>query len=595
MSEINGLAYFTDTSVNNGTVSTAVFSDTASNVGTVSVADFSGSAVNVGVVTQAAVFSGSASNTSNSVASATFSGSSSNTGEVATAVFTGNSTNTGVITGNAYFAGGAVNAGTVTGNAIFDDTSSNTGTVTGVASLAPTATNSGTVASSEVYVKNGYYTSGYYEAGTLTAPIVGLHLVVDKSGFYYYFPSSGSPVEAGAYMMYSFNSGAYWSTSQSLANGVVLYTTYTATFANIAANVSFADGNNTITTNANGVVTVVVVSNWYDDETGNHTMSFVNVPDPSTVYVNVGNGVKALYANGTGTCLRTDKNALVFGSADFTIEAWIKPAAGLAPGMGVNSGCGIISDLTTSSGNDVFALAMEPGALRVTSNLSGYTGAGSSISTVGEWYHVAATRQSGTVRLWVNGALNGTVDNADWDFTGSTSTYSLIGQLYPTEAQYSFYGLIGAVRIVKGTALYTQAFQVPNTTLANVSGTDLLLNFGSSNSPANAPAQPTGAGHTSGTYANGYFYYAPTGGSVNAYFIGTPSVTDSFTGTSVLQGFSGIIWSNGQPYTGTFDVLDEYSNNRTATITQGKMTDDAGGFFTVAHQNPSVPYYWQYI
>jgi len=108
--------------------------------------------------------------------------------------------------------------------------------------------------------------------------------------------------------------------------------------------------------------------------------------------------------------------------------------------------------------------------------------------TLNAWNHVALTRASGTVTLWVNGASGGTKsDTTDLTqqrvFIGGASDGTTTGLLLT--------GGISNLRMVKGLAVYTAPFTVPSsdlgaTQLANVNGipsaaitgtqTSLLLN-----------------------------------------------------------------------------------------------------------------------
>ena len=89
---------------------------------------------------------------------------------------------------------------------------------------------------------------------------------------------------------------------------------------------------------------------------------------------------------------------------------------------------------------------------------------GTTVTTTNTWYHVALTRQSGTVRLFVNGILEGSLSNSN-NTTGSAITY--IGG-FPSA--HSTTGYFQDLRIYKGVAKYTANFTPPvlnNGTLTN--------------------------------------------------------------------------------------------------------------------------------
>jgi hypothetical protein len=90
--------------------------------------------------------------------------------------------------------------------------------------------------------------------------------------------------------------------------------------------------------------------------------------------------------------------------------------------------------------------------------------------TLNAWNHVALTRNSGTVTLWVNGASGGTQSNA----TDLTEQRVFIGG-DGLGGALNLTGNISNLRIVKGQALYTNNFTPPTSTLTAVAGTQLLL------------------------------------------------------------------------------------------------------------------------
>jgi len=106
--------------------------------------------------------------------------------------------------------------------------------------------------------------------------------------------------------------------------------------------------------------------------------------------------------------------------------------------------------------------------------------------TLNAWNHVALTRNSGTVTLWVNGASGGTQSNS----SNLTQQRVFVGGDGPGAA-LNLTGYMSNLRMVKGVAVYQSTFAVPTvnltaTQLANVNGdpslaitgtqTSLLLN-----------------------------------------------------------------------------------------------------------------------
>jgi hypothetical protein len=144
--------------------------------------------------------------------------------------------------------------------------------------------------------------------------------------------------------------------------------------------------------------------------------------------------------------------------------------------------------------------------------------------TLHEWAHIAVSRKSNTTRLFANGVLIGsTSDNTD--ISGDSvlnigSTFA--GTLYYVK------GFISNLRMVKGTALYTDSFIPPTRELKKVPGTVLLC----CQDPDSPLTEATGKTIT------GYGDLSPGGGSnlvSNAYDADAPGDT---TGWSTDQGAS---------------------------------------------------------
>jgi hypothetical protein len=173
------------------------------------------------------------------------------------------------------------------------------------------------------------------------------------------------------------------------------------------------------------------------------------------------------YFNGSSDYLTAPTNAaFTLGTGDFTVEAWIYPTSstGVRGVMGLADG--------GSTGSFVFFYNLV--ANKVTFNNTNGSQATSVASIVLNcWTHVAFSRASGSLKIFINGALDNTVPFAD----DGTKNVCAVGRSYTTLNQEYFPGYIGNLRIVKGTAVYTAAFTPPTTPVTNVTNTSLLLNF----------------------------------------------------------------------------------------------------------------------
>ena len=164
----------------------------------------------------------------------------------------------------------------------------------------------------------------------------------------------------------------------------------------------------------------------------------------------------------------TSSSELSFGTGDFTIEMFLynEETAG--------KGFIQISDTeggfkTSNSGTvTIHKEAGQSGVFRA------YVKSGSTAFSTPvpfkRWCHVALTRESGTVKLFVDGKQDATtVTN---DTTNYATTYVVIGGYYDTD--YLSKCSISNVRVNKGTAVYTRDFKPPTRQLTNISGTKLL-------------------------------------------------------------------------------------------------------------------------
>jgi len=95
------------------------------------------------------------------------------------------------------------------------------------------------------------------------------------------------------------------------------------------------------------------------------------------------------------------------------------------------------------------------------------------------WYHVAATQSpTNQIKTFLNGTLTGTTTRTQRMVDGGKALLIGWGQNQPTNSRFA--GRLSNIRIVKGTALYTNSFALPGTAPTAVSGTSLLLNAANS-------------------------------------------------------------------------------------------------------------------
>ena len=195
-----------------------------------------------------------------------------------------------------------------------------------------------------------------------------------------------------------------------------------------------------------------------------------------------------------------------FGTGDFTIECW-------AYFTNTSAAANYLIDFRGSSSptGSVFGIYQNSSGLRYFSGAVGDYGF-MGVPTQNVWYSIAATRVSGTVRLFVNGTLNTTFGDSSSYSVGNTAP-SIMSSSYYND--YGFNGYVSNFRIIKGTGLYTASYTPSTTPLTAVSGTSLLLN----------------------TVSGAYF----TDGSANSY---SPTVTDTMAWNQASPFATGLGYKN---------------------------------------------------
>jgi len=160
------------------------------------------------------------------------------------------------------------------------------------------------------------------------------------------------------------------------------------------------------------------------------------------------------------------------GSGDFTMEGWIYPMQ-LPSSDDWPSNWWQHSSLFgrgTPNGGDGYNLILGATKLIFQSNDS-LVASGTHNISIGNWYHVAVSRVSSTLKLFVNGV---SVASVSYNSSPGGGTYFYIG--CETGQGAYFYGYMSNVRLVKGTGLYSSTFTPSSTPLQAVAGTQLLTN-----------------------------------------------------------------------------------------------------------------------
>jgi hypothetical protein len=144
----------------------------------------------------------------------------------------------------------------------------------------------------------------------------------------------------------------------------------------------------------------------------------------------------------------TGNSSFQFGTGDFTVEMWVYISANAANQQTFLDIRGAATATPFTFGIYQSKLLIYDGAVRQSS----------ATVTSGQWYHFAACRSGGTLRLFIDGISYYSASSTTNFTTGANSIY--IGRGFDAAAYYTN-GLIGPLRIKKGVARYTANFTPP--------------------------------------------------------------------------------------------------------------------------------------
>jgi hypothetical protein len=182
-------------------------------------------------------------------------------------------------------------------------------------------------------------------------------------------------------------------------------------------------------------------------------------PSPKTITA-VGNtqisttdpkfGTGSIFLDGTGDWLTTPANAgFAFGTADFTVEGWLKPAV-------VTAADRILFDTRVISGDTGIVFFIDPNGRLNSFQVTLRANSGLLLLMSNVWQHFAYVRAAGVLYVYIGGSLGGSAAlTTDLTSPGTVR----IGVRQDDTLPYS--GYIDDLRITKGIARYTANFTPP--------------------------------------------------------------------------------------------------------------------------------------
>ena len=184
-------------------------------------------------------------------------------------------------------------------------------------------------------------------------------------------------------------------------------------------------------------------------------------------------GGYSTHFDGTGDYLSMPSaEGFKFGTGDFTIEGWVNFNISNTTKWHTPIDCW----QSTNNYNwllnlkaDTFAVALGNNGAYSASHTHQVTI--SPALSAGNWYHFAVTRESGSLRHFINGIQQGITISSGANISDNIPVAIGINQ---DGGQNGLDGHLSDIRIVKGTALYTADFTPPTERLTAIDGTELL-------------------------------------------------------------------------------------------------------------------------
>lgn len=298
---------------------------------------------------------------------------------------------------------------------------------------------------------------------------------------------------------------------------------------------------------------------------------------PATAFTPYHPGGYSTYFDGTGDYLSVAYSAdHTFGSGAFTVECWVY--------MTAYEGGGFNTFFYKSDGTNVdwqFDYKDTSTELRFIPYVSGSANTSAGVATatlsLNTWHHVAASRDgSNNLRLFLDGSLLKTSTYSSTIDADGNATLEVGARNNGGTRDRLFSGYIRDVRIVKGSAVYTAAFDVPASSLTAITNTKLLL--------CHAPYIDDGSADT---------HTVTVAGDTQVYRFGPYDfkpykISDHGGSVDYNENTSNFYYANNLTAFGTGDWTVEFwvffsSVANHATLFDSRPTSTNGAYVTIAH------------
>jgi len=292
--------------------------------------------------------------------------------------------------------------------------------------------------------------------------------------------------------------------------------------------------------------------------------------------------------NGTGDYLSIpDSTDFTLGTGDFTIEFWryrsrvTEVESYITKYNNINSTQSFWFG-SLSSGREDFAWYSGSSSYAIVS--------AADVAQSNEWGHLAAVRYNGDITVYLNGVAIGsdTSANAAASFNDDSNPL-IIGGDNHNGSTFDFQGFISNLRIVRGTALYTEHFIPPTRELKRVPGT-VLLCCQDPNNPLTEVTGKTITGYgnlqradgvelvTNGTFGSDVSGWTGQNATLS-FSSGNLLITaDSGTYSSANQAITTVV---GQKYALIVDIISDAGTPSIAVYSSGWAAQGGDVFYLV--------------
>lgn len=191
-------------------------------------------------------------------------------------------------------------------------------------------------------------------------------------------------------------------------------------------------------------------------------------PSPRTITATGGASISALQKkHGDDSCLFDGSTGYLttpaatyfdFGTGDFTAEAYVRPASigSIMVIMGIQEVDGVAFQLRITATGEL------EGVFRSNDSTTVYTATSTATLSADTWHHVAVSRVSGEIRIFIDGVHDGSVTSSAILTANGGSIEVYLGALNDGEATSSYFdGNIDDWRVTKGVGRYTATFTPP--------------------------------------------------------------------------------------------------------------------------------------